>query len=102
MGRLLTLGTLDACKPAGSPPVMWTTYTLNIITDLFLIAVPMPLLWNTSMKTWKKVGLVILFSAGAVIIVFATIRVVQITKASIPPWVALLHHPLANLVFPVL
>ncbi|KAG9252016.1 uncharacterized protein F5Z01DRAFT_245365 [Emericellopsis atlantica] len=66
------------CRAAISPPIVWTCYALNVFTDLYLITLPMPLLWKTSMKTYKKVGLGLLFSAGAVIIVFATIRCVLI------------------------
>lgn len=38
------------------------------------------MLWQSSMRTYKKVGLGILFSAGAVIIVFATLRCVFIAQ----------------------
>lgn len=71
---------LGACKPGVSPPIVWTCYTFNVLTDLYLISIPLPMLWKTSMRTWKKVGLGILFSAGAVIIIFATLRCVFIAQ----------------------
>lgn len=58
---------------------MWTCYAFNVLTDLYLISIPLPMLWQSTMRTWKKAGLGILFSAGAIIIVFATIRCVLIT-----------------------
>lgn len=64
---------------------MWTCYSLNVATDLYLISIPLPMPWKISMRTWKKIGLGILFSAGAVVVVFATIRCVLITMVS-PVW----------------
>lgn len=70
---------LDVCTPAVSKPIVWTCYSLNVITDLYVIALPLPLLFKTTMKMWKKVGLGILFSGGAIVIVFATIRCVLLS-----------------------
>ncbi|KAH7324372.1 hypothetical protein B0I35DRAFT_160739 [Stachybotrys elegans] len=66
------------CQPAVSRPIIIACYTGNVFTDLYLISIPLPMLWSTSMALWKKVGLGILFSGGIVIIVFATIRSVLI------------------------
>jgi hypothetical protein len=65
--------------PAISRPIVWTCYTLNVITDLYLISLPVPFLWEARMKTWKKVGLGILFSGGFIVIAFATARCVLLT-----------------------
>lgn len=65
-----------------SRPIVWSTYTANVVTDIYLISIPVPMLWQTTMKTWKKVGLGILFSGGLLIIVFATVRAVLIVTVS--------------------
>lgn len=76
---LIRLSYLDACTPAISKPIVWTCYSLNVLTDLYLIALPLPMLFNSTLKTWKKIGLGILFSGGAIVIVCATIRCVLLT-----------------------
>lgn len=76
---VLTVTFPDECIPAVSRPIVWTCYAFNVITDLYLIALPLPMLFQTTMKTWKKVGLGVLFSGGAAIIVCATIRCVLLT-----------------------
>lgn len=55
---------------------------MNVGTDLYLISLPIPMLWSTSIKAWKKVGLCVLFSGGAIIIVFATVRCVLLSAVS--------------------
>jgi hypothetical protein len=68
----------DNCQPAVSRPIVIACYTCNVFTDLYLISIPLPMLWSTSMALWKKIGLGILFSGGIVVMVFATIRSVLI------------------------
>ncbi|CAH0042289.1 unnamed protein product [Clonostachys rhizophaga] len=69
----------NACSPAVSKPIVWTCYSMNVSTDIFLIALPIPMLWKTSIKLWKKIGLCVLFSGGAIVVVFATVRCVLLT-----------------------
>jgi hypothetical protein len=69
----------NSCQPAVSRPIVWVCYAGNVLTDLYLMSIPLPMLWSAKLPTWKKSGLVVLFSGGIVIIVFATIRCVLIT-----------------------
>jgi hypothetical protein len=71
--------------PASSRPIVWTCYTLNVITDLYLISLPVPFLWEARMKTWKKVGLGLLFSGGFIVIAFATARCVLLVTVRLYP-----------------
>jgi hypothetical protein len=66
------------CRPAVAPPIVVLTYVTNVVTDLYLISIPLPMFWETTMKSWKKYSLALLFSGGAIIVVFATIRLVLI------------------------
>ncbi|KFA65848.1 hypothetical protein S40285_04659 [Stachybotrys chlorohalonatus IBT 40285] len=66
------------CQAAVSRPIVITAYTTNVFTDLYLMSIPLPMLWNTSMPTWKKLGLGFLFTGGFVVIIFTTIRCVII------------------------
>lgn len=53
-------------------------YAFNVVTDCYLLSIPIPLLWNTTIRPLKKAGLCVLFSGGAFIIVCATLRAVYI------------------------
>ncbi|KAI1772038.1 hypothetical protein F4818DRAFT_427419 [Hypoxylon cercidicola] len=68
----------NVCQPAISNSIVWVYGSLNIATDLYLISIPLPMLWKSSLKPLKKLGLVILFSGGLFIIVCALIRAIFI------------------------
>ncbi|RYC60380.1 hypothetical protein CHU98_g5833 [Xylaria longipes] len=68
----------DGCQPAVSARVVWVYASLNIISDLYLLSIPIPMLWNTTLALPKKLGLIVLFSGGVFIIVCALIRAVLI------------------------
>lgn len=38
---------------------------LNLIIDILVIVLPLPMLWNLHMATHKRVGLMLMFSTGA-------------------------------------
>ncbi|KAI1378023.1 hypothetical protein F4677DRAFT_414238 [Hypoxylon crocopeplum] len=64
----------NLCQPAISNSVVWVYGSLNVITDLYLISIPLPMLWQSSLKPLKKFGLIVLFSGGLLIIVCALLR----------------------------
>ncbi|KAI0517021.1 hypothetical protein F5B22DRAFT_605914 [Xylaria bambusicola] len=64
----------NVCQPAISTRVVWVYGTLNIITDLYLLSIPIPMLWKSSLRPLKKFGLIILFSGGVLVIIFAILR----------------------------
>lgn len=68
----------DGCQPAVSTRIVWVYASLNIISDLYLLSIPIPMLWNTTLPLLKKLGLIVLFSGGVFIIVCALIRAVLI------------------------
>lgn len=76
---------LVECRTAVSPAIVWITYTTNVVTDLYLMFIPIPMLWETTMQTWKKAGLGVLFSGGIVVVIFATVRCVLITTVGSHP-----------------
>ncbi|RYP78899.1 hypothetical protein DL771_000284 [Monosporascus sp. 5C6A] len=63
-----------ACQPAVSSQIVWVYCAMNIITDLYLISIPVPLLWQSSLKPLKKIGLITLFSGGIFIMVCGILR----------------------------
>ncbi|RYP52353.1 hypothetical protein DL768_002464 [Monosporascus sp. mg162] len=64
----------DVCQPAISSQIVWVYCAMNIITDLYLISIPVPMLWQSSLKPLKKIGLITLFSGGIFIMVCGILR----------------------------
>ncbi|KAI0446131.1 hypothetical protein F4803DRAFT_505714 [Xylaria telfairii] len=64
------------CQPAISRPIVWTTYAGNVITDIYLILIPLPMLWATSLKLIKKIASSIVLGAGIFVLVSATLKTV--------------------------
>ncbi|KAK2753841.1 hypothetical protein FQN55_000205 [Onygenales sp. PD_40] len=68
----------NVCQPAISNQIIWTFLSLNVATDLYLLCIPIPMLWASSIKPIKKIGLMILFSGGLLVITCAILRVIMI------------------------
>ncbi|KAI1846217.1 hypothetical protein JX265_010594 [Neoarthrinium moseri] len=66
------------CQPAVSLVNVLVTLAFNIATDLYLLTIPIPMFWAANIKTWKKVGLIVLFSGGIFVMVAGTLRCVLI------------------------
>jgi hypothetical protein len=58
--------------------VVWVYFSFNVITDMYLLSIPLPMLWKSSLRPVKKVGLMILFGGGILVIACATLRCVLI------------------------
>lgn len=60
-----------------------------MVTDTYLLTIPLPMLWAANLKPFKKIGLMILFSGGIFVIACAILRCVLIVTVSFPvviPW----------------
>ncbi|KAF5000723.1 hypothetical protein FGRMN_1564 [Fusarium graminum] len=66
------------CHAAISPGLIWTCLSFNLVTDLYLIMIPMPMLWKAAMPWPQKVGLITLFSCGLFVTMAAILRVVHL------------------------
>ncbi|KAH7140664.1 hypothetical protein EDB81DRAFT_61153 [Dactylonectria macrodidyma] len=66
----------EYCHPAISPAIVWTGLALNVATDLYLIMIPMPMLWKAAMPWMQKCWLIALFSCGLFVTMAAILRVV--------------------------
>ncbi|KAF7503657.1 hypothetical protein GJ744_003386 [Endocarpon pusillum] len=51
---------------------------INLILDVMVIILPMPVLWRLQMPTGKKVGISAIFSIGAVICVIIIFRIIYV------------------------
>ncbi|KXX75496.1 hypothetical protein MMYC01_208110 [Madurella mycetomatis] len=68
----------NACQPAISKIDIFVTVVLNVLTDIYLMSIPIPMLWNSSLRPFKKAGLILLFSGGAFVTVAGVLRCVLI------------------------
>ncbi|KAL7939384.1 hypothetical protein V8C35DRAFT_326426 [Trichoderma chlorosporum] len=64
----------NVCQPATSNQIIWVYWAFNVITDLYIISIPLPMLWTTTLKPWRKLGLIFLFSTGLFVVACATLR----------------------------
>lgn len=74
---------LDVCQPAISKPIIAVTFAANLLTDPYLILIPIPMLWKSSLKLLKKIATTIVLSAGVFILVCATLKSVFILVVSL-------------------
>jgi hypothetical protein len=68
------------CQPAQSKPYVYTVMVLNVATDLYLISVPLPLLWGAHLPLTKKLGLTAVFSGAFFVMAAGIVRGVLIVQ----------------------
>ncbi|GAB1319305.1 Rhodopsin domain-containing protein [Madurella fahalii] len=68
----------NSCQPAISKVDILVTVVLNVLTDIYLMSIPIPMLWHSSLRPFKKAGLILLFSGGAFVTVAGVLRCVLI------------------------
>ncbi|GAP93387.1 putative integral membrane protein PTH11 [Rosellinia necatrix] len=69
----------NRCQPAISQPIVWTCFAANVTTDIYLILIPLPMLWGTSLKLIKKIASSLVLGAGIFVLVSATLKTVFVT-----------------------
>ncbi|KAM7211357.1 hypothetical protein V8F06_013265 [Rhypophila decipiens] len=66
------------CQPAISKIDIFVTVVLNVVTDLYLLTIPIPMLWKAALRPAKKAGLILLFSGGLFVTMAGILRCVLI------------------------
>ncbi|KAF7550891.1 hypothetical protein G7Z17_g5398 [Cylindrodendrum hubeiense] len=64
----------NSCQAAVSKPVVWVSFAANVSTDIYLIAIPLPMLWQSSLRMLKKIASTIVLGAGIFVLVCATLK----------------------------
>ncbi|KAK8099581.1 uncharacterized protein PG998_012822 [Apiospora kogelbergensis] len=67
-----------ACQPAISRINIFVVSGLNVLTDIYLLTIPIPMLWKANIRPMKKVALIVTFSGGIFVIIAGTLRSVLI------------------------
>ncbi|RSL44830.1 hypothetical protein CEP53_011051 [Fusarium sp. AF-6] len=63
-----------SCQAAISRPIVWVSFAANVSTDIYLIAIPLPMLWGSSLKTIKKIASTFILGAGIFVLVCAIMK----------------------------
>ncbi|CAH0045182.1 unnamed protein product [Clonostachys solani] len=71
----------NVCLPAANKVNIYISMTLNFVTDLYLFMIPIPMLWAAQLPKVKRIGLIVLFSGGILIMVFGILRCTSILKS---------------------
>jgi len=64
-------------------PVVWVTFASSVITDIYLIMVPLPMLWGTSLRLAKKLAATFVLGAGVFVLVCSLIKTVFVITVSL-------------------
>lgn len=70
------------CQPAVSNIDIFLTVVLNVLTDFYLMSIPLPLLWKARVSAFKKAALVFCFSGGLFVTTAGILRCVLIVTVS--------------------
>ncbi|KAF1914655.1 hypothetical protein BDU57DRAFT_478958 [Ampelomyces quisqualis] len=71
------------CYPGASKLSVSFITSINTITDMYLMAIPLPIIYRAKLDIKKKISLIILFSGGWIVIIFGLLRC--ITLVSVGP-----------------
>ncbi|KAL4875606.1 hypothetical protein BJY04DRAFT_211151 [Aspergillus karnatakaensis] len=71
----------NTCQPARSMVYVLVVMIPNVLTDIYLMSIPLPLLWAVRIGTRRKISLMALFSGAIFVIMAAIIRAVIILTA---------------------
>jgi hypothetical protein len=72
----------DVCQAAISRPIIWVSFASNVLTDIYLILIPLPMLWQSTLKPLKKIASTIVLGAGIFVLVCATLKSVFVLVVS--------------------
>lgn len=70
-----------------SPAFLITVLVLNLITDLIIILIPIPIIWALRISLGRKLGLLLMFCAGVFVMVAAILRVYFVLSVREPCFV---------------
>ncbi|SPO06173.1 related to integral membrane protein PTH11 [Cephalotrichum gorgonifer] len=71
------------CRPANSPAYVMVVAIPNILTDVYLLSIPLPLLWGVNISVRRRLTLMFLFSGALFIMMASIIRAVVISTAGL-------------------
>jgi hypothetical protein len=73
---------LDTCQAAVALPIVWVTFASSLVTDIYLIMVPIPMLWGTSLRLAKKVAATFVLGSGVFVLVCSLLKTIFVIVVS--------------------
>ncbi|CAG8958079.1 hypothetical protein HYFRA_00000423 [Hymenoscyphus fraxineus] len=68
------------CQPAISHIDLYVTVVLNVITDLYLMSIPLPMMWRANIPFRRKTLLIGMFSGGLFVMTAGILRCILILR----------------------
>ncbi|KAJ4984890.1 hypothetical protein SVAN01_09584 [Stagonosporopsis vannaccii] len=62
------------CQPAISKIDLYVTVILNVLTDMYLMSIPMPMLWKANLELKRKITLILIFGGGVFVMMAGILR----------------------------
>jgi hypothetical protein len=72
--------SLDYCQPAISRIDLYVTVVLNVVTDAYLMSIPIPMLWKADLEIKRKITLMMVFAGGIFVMAAAILRCALIIR----------------------
>ncbi|KAI6713624.1 hypothetical protein JHW43_003867 [Diplocarpon mali] len=66
------------CQVALTRPMVWVTFISSLITDIYLMLVPLPMLWSTNLRMAKKLAASFVLGAGVFVLICAILKVIYV------------------------
>ncbi|KAI0012720.1 hypothetical protein F4779DRAFT_566594 [Xylariaceae sp. FL0662B] len=71
----------NLCQPTNSRAYVLVVVIPNVLTDIYLLSIPLPLMWKVNISLKRKLALMLLFSGAVFCIMAGTIRAVVISTS---------------------
>ncbi|KAF2139766.1 uncharacterized protein K452DRAFT_232126 [Aplosporella prunicola CBS 121167] len=68
------------CQPAISKIDLYVTVVLNVVTDMYLMSIPLPMLWKANLPLRRKISLLVIFSGALFVMMAGVLRCALIIK----------------------
>jgi len=75
----------NLCHPAVSRTIVWSSFAANVSTDIYLILIPIPLLWGSRLRIVQKILSTLVLGAGIFVLVCATLKTIFVVTVCPPP-----------------
>ncbi|KAI9794955.1 MAG: hypothetical protein M1833_007329 [Piccolia ochrophora] len=57
--------------------IFWVTSIVNVVTDFYILVLPLPLIWNLQLRAQKKIGLTLVFMLGLFACITSILRLAK-------------------------
>lgn len=71
------------CQAAVSRPIVWASFAANVTSDVYLILIPLPLLWKSRLRLIEKIASTLVLGAGIFVLVCATLKTIFVIVVSL-------------------